>query len=389
LIRWRGASVAVAISFSLFAMVSAFTLVFMRAQMLALPLFVALMWLCLDDAQNDRLRWRTLLLVPLLVLWANMHGSALLGTAIATVYLLYRSGRMASLHRRRDASLYAVLSAIAGLTVVATPFGFGVVHYYTAFVGNSAMGAADFEWDPPNFPTLGFFQFVVPLALACAAAVLAWRKGRGVSFLVIGGLVLTAVAAGLAMRNNVWLGMVAAVVLAESAASWIPTQPYSIRFMRVLAIAGAILGLIGVGRLAGETSARFEILAPKAAIEGAAAYAGAHPCSLVLADILSVSALLWHDPWMAGRVEFDGRIEIYRPQALRRWVDFQAADEPRSLDVARGYGILIASSRSPGLVRELSRLPGASVLGHDSHGISVLGDHAADRSCSRAVPRPA
>jgi hypothetical protein len=389
LLRWRGASVAVAISFSSFAMVSSFTLVFVRAQILVLPLFVALMWLCLDDAEHDDLRLRTLLLLPLLVLWANMHGSALLGSSLATVYLLYRAGQMVVLHRQRTASLYALLSAVTALTVIATPFGFGVVHYYTAFAGNSAMGAADFEWDPPTFPTLGFFQFVIPLALACTSAIFAWRKGRGVSLIVIGGMALTAVAASLAMRNNVWLGMVAAVVLAESAGGWIPTQPYSTKFLRVLAAAAAVLALIGVGRLASERNARFEILAPKAAVQGTAAYAAAHPCSLVLADILSVSALLWHDPWLAGRVEFDGRIEIYRPRALRRWVAFQAADGPRSLEVARGYGILIASSRSPALVRELSRLPGASVLGRDSHGIGILDAQTAVKSCSRAVARRA
>jgi len=375
LMRWRGASVALAVSFASFAMVSAFTLVFIRAQMLVLPLFVALLWLCLDDAAHDDLRWRTVLLVPLLVLWANMHGSALLGTAIATAYLLYRSGRMARLHQRRSASLYAGLSAVAGLTVIATPFGFGVLHYYTAFVGNTAIGAADLEWNSPAFPRLGFFQFVVPLALACASAIYARAKGHRVSLLVTGAMVLTAVAASLAMRNNVWLGIAAALLLAESAASWIPTQPYSIRFLRVLATAGAILAVVGVGRLTGESSARFEVLAPKSALRGTAAYARTHPCSLVLADILSVSALLWHDPWLAGRVAFDGRIEIYRPQALLRWVDFQSADGPRSLDVARGYGILIASSRPPRLARELSGLRGATVLGRDSHGVSVLTRH--------------
>src|SRR5207302_1927612 len=139
-------------------------------------------------------------------------------------------------------------------------------------------------------------------------------RGRRPSLLVLGGVVLTAVAAALAMRNNVWLGMVAALLIADTAAAWIPTQSYSVTFLRILSMTGAVLAVGGIGRLAAASDGRFQILAPKHAIESAAAYAAAHPCTRALADILSVSALLWHHPWMAGRVAFDGRIEVYRPR---------------------------------------------------------------------------
>jgi hypothetical protein len=383
LMRRRGASVAVAISFAPFAMVSAFTLVFIRAQMLVLPLFIGVLWLCLEDSKEERFQRRTLLIAPLLVLWANLHGSVLLAVVMATAYAVYRALHLIGRGDGRSAVRYAGLAIACSMTLLATPYGASVFQYYTQFVGNKAMGAADFEWDPPAFPTLGFFQFAVPLGMACFGAILGWSRGRRPSIVVTAAVVITAAAAATAMRNNVWLGMIAALLVAETAGSWIATREYSASFLRLLALLAVSMGAIGVGRLALEGNQRFEVLAPERAIKSASAYAGTHPCARVLADITSVSALLWHYPWMAGRVGFDGRIEVYEPSALLQWVDFQAATGPQSLRLARGYAILMASSRSPMLVRELAGLRTDSALGRGPRGISVLNQAARNAGCQR------
>jgi hypothetical protein len=380
LMRRRGTSAPLTIAFASFAMVSAFTLVFIRAQMLALPLFPALLWLCLADAENEQARWWVWLVIPLLALWGNLHGSVLLGAAVGSAYLLYRSCLMLVRRRVRSAVVYGGLAVAAVLTLIATPYGTGIVHYYREFAGNGAVRAADLEWAPPAFPALSFFQFVVPLALAFISTAVAWSRGRRPSLIVVGAVVLSAVASGLAMRNNVWLGMAAALLLAETASSWIPTQAPRISFLRTLTVLAAIFAVVGVVRLSTQASQRFEVLAPQRAINAAATYATAHPCSRVLADILSVSALLWHDPSLAGRVAFDGRIEAYPQSALRSWVAFQNADGPRAFQIASTYPILIGSSRFPTLVRRLAALPGGTVLGRGSHGIAVL-NHGASSGC--------
>jgi hypothetical protein len=381
LMRRRGSSVAVAISFSSFAMVSAFTLVFIRAQMLVLPLFVAVLWICLRDSERSSFSRSALLIVPLLALWANLHGSAVLAAGLAAGYSLYRCGRMLFHRERASAAGYAGLVALIGLTLLATPYGPGVLHYYAEFLGNKAMGAADFEWDPPTFPTLGFFQFVVPLALVSSGVLISFLRGRRPSMLLVAGVAVTATAAGIAMRNNVWLGILAALLLAETAGTWIPTRRYSVTFMRAVGVLAVVSAATGIGRLAFESSQRFEILAPQRAIRSAATYARSHPCAKVLADIVTVSALLWHEPWLAGRVGYDGRIEVYKPRALMDWVDFQAAIGSRPLATARGYTILMASSRSPRLMRELTDLSGSTVLDRDSTGITVLRDPARNAAC--------
>ena len=56
-----------------------------RAQTAALPLFAGVLWLLVDAARRG-VRRRTLLVLPALVVWANLHGSVVLG-AILTMLL--------------------------------------------------------------------------------------------------------------------------------------------------------------------------------------------------------------------------------------------------------------------------------------------------------------
>jgi len=85
----------------------------LRAQTTALPLFAGTLWL-LVDASRRGVRKRSLLVLPLLVVWANLHGSVVLG-AMLTVLL----GIMELIRRRRLGWLPAVLVVFAPLCVLA------------------------------------------------------------------------------------------------------------------------------------------------------------------------------------------------------------------------------------------------------------------------------
>jgi hypothetical protein len=375
--RRLGASLALTIGFASFAMVAGFTLIFIRAQTLALPLFPALLWLCVVDSGRRSVSWRPVLIVPLIALWANMHGSAVLGAALAGGYLSWRVLQMTHDRRRRDAAAYAALAVAAPLAVLATPYGAGVLHYYRSFVGNSAMGAADLEWDPPALLSFPFFQMLAPIVLAAISCLLARWRGSRLSGLLLFSTAVTALAAATAIRNNVWLGMTTSLMLAHTARAWVPTRPESNTFLRMTAAAAVVLSAVGVGRLASQSSSRYETLAPNQAIAATAAYAAAHPGALVLADAVSVSALLWKDPWLAGRVAFDGRIEAYRQQALLGWVAFQAGSGPEVRRLSAAYRLLLVSSRSRALERRLLDLPQASTLARDARGLVVVNRAAA------------
>jgi hypothetical protein len=108
-------------------------------------------------------------------------------------------------------------------------------------------------------------------------------------------------------------------------------------------------------------------------IDSAAAYASTHPCTRVLADTLGSSALLWHDPWLAGRIGFDARYEQFPPPALMRLLTFVSAQSPRWLGTTTGYRVLIGDNAfSPPLVQRLQHLAGARVLASDRAGIALV-----------------
>jgi hypothetical protein len=71
-----------------------------RTQSFAYPLFAAFLLLLLDDARAPGRR--VLLALPLLVLWANIHGSVVLGAALTALYglLLIRRHLPSSLRTR-------------------------------------------------------------------------------------------------------------------------------------------------------------------------------------------------------------------------------------------------------------------------------------------------
>jgi hypothetical protein len=272
----------------------------------------------------------------------------------------------------------------AALSPLATPYGIHVLTYYSAFVGNQAVRLADVEWGPPVFPALSFFQFVVPIGLCLVSLVLARRRGRPWPALLIGGVAVTAIAAFLAMRNNVWLGMATAVLLAETSSAWIPTREATRGFLAVASVLAVALALAGVGRLAVRSDGGYESLAPMRSLTATASYAAEHTCARVLADNLGVSALLWRYPSMAGRVAFDGRIEAYRQRDLRTWVAYQGVEGSHWQATVKPYQLLVGSSLQDSLlVSRLARLPDGVVLAREPRGIAVLNGAAA--SCGPAV----
>jgi hypothetical protein len=97
-------------------------------------------------------------------------------------------------------------------------------------------------------------------------------------------------------------------------------------------------------------------LMPLATTQAGYRAAQADPHALVLGDLDSSALMLWLHPDMARRVEFDPRLEIYRPGDLTRWIDFTRTQGPGWFSLARGADVLLATRTwSPGLTRALER----------------------------------
>jgi hypothetical protein len=341
-----------------------------RAQSFAYPLFALTLWLVVADSRGPRLRARTWLVLPVLVLWANTHGSVLIGAAMVALYAGYR----AVVVRRtgpRAVLGYLALGAAGAVSVLCTPYGAAIIGYYKS-VNRVAPALSHYvtEWQRPNplyLVSMGFFALLIACVIAVAVA---WRRGTRPD------PVLAAIALGLlimaltAIRNQAFFAfpgsLLAADTLARSSAGRAPAL--SPAFSRVVAGALAAAALAGGALIATEPAAKFESLVPVRAIDVAAALAARHPGARVLADEWSSPPMLWLHPAMFGRVGYDARLEQFSVAQLNAYATFLSARRPGWQRLLRGYDLVVVNLKQhEWLGTALTRLPGWRVAysGHD------------------------
>ena len=162
-----------------------------RAQLFALVLFPALLLVLRSEEEAPSRRiW---IVVPLLALWSNLHGSALVGLGLLLVYLVGERGR------RRPAESAAVGLASL-LALCATPALWSTPAYYTDALTNEAARRGYGLWAPLSV-TSGF-----DLLLATAALLLlvGFVRARPRPWQFAAALVLAAFTVH-AARNGIWL----------------------------------------------------------------------------------------------------------------------------------------------------------------------------------------
>src|SRR5438105_789421 len=91
--RRRGGSARTVALMTTLALMTIIMSAQLRAQSFAYVLFVAVAWFLIEDARRPSLR--VFLTLPLLAIWANLHGSVVLGVALVGLrgFLLAFSGR--------------------------------------------------------------------------------------------------------------------------------------------------------------------------------------------------------------------------------------------------------------------------------------------------------
>jgi hypothetical protein len=345
-----------------------------RAQSFAYPLIVGLIWLLVDDWERQRLRWWFAAFLPVLVLWANVHGSVLLAAALFAGYGAVRAARHVwARHWRRGAG-YAAVGGLGALTPFATPYGFSVLGYYETVLGNATMRRFSLEWTPPSLAYTTSIAFFIFVGLVVAAV--AYAVGRGFRPSPVAAVVATVflLLASQAVRNQAWFALAGAVLAAEALARTRPAPPRLPRSVRAAGAGAILVAAVVIGVVVGTTSpSRFETLTPRLAVAAAAEYAAANPGAQILADDWASSALLWRFPATAGRVAYDARLNHYSEDELARWFSFVTVSGPDWFEAARGYDVLVASRTDhPTLAGRLARLHGWRVLHSDADGIVVV-----------------
>jgi hypothetical protein len=164
-----------------------------RAQVWSLPLFVLMVALLRQESQRPSRRiW---LVVPLVIVWGNLHGAVLVGVAVAGAYLL--------LDRIRQEPLTSIcVGAVMVGALWVTPAGLRSHLYYIGVLGNEAARRGEGLWAPIDLgSTFGWLMLVSSVALLFGA--LRHRIPLWEYAVVAGLLVMTFQAA----RNGIWLAM--------------------------------------------------------------------------------------------------------------------------------------------------------------------------------------
>jgi hypothetical protein len=297
----RGASPTAILLFSVLAFAAAPWGLQVRAQSLALPLFaLTLLLLELDRP------WLTL---PVLGVWANVHGSVVVGAAVVVAYAVCR--------RRR-----ALLAA--PLMVLASPYVLELPRYYRTMLLDPPFGSAVAEWQrtTPSPLTAVFF------ALLTATALLVVRRRRLAAFdLVV--LALGAAVALDAIRGIVWFAL-GALALVPAVATRDPGR-IRLRGSRQT-VASLLVAVAAVGFAAARPAQAYESRVPEPVL---AAAAGHGP---IFANEASADWLLWRDPSL--RVAYDVQFEtLTKPQIdrLLAWRNFG----PGWRHVVTGYSVVV------------------------------------------------
>ena len=346
-----------------------------RAQSFAYPLFAGLVWLMLADLDRGRFGRANLIGLPILVLWANLHGSVLLGAGLLASLWAWRAAAGLRAGAGSDAGRYLALAAASLACPLATPYGLDIIGYYSRLLSDPALRVAN-EWQSASF-ALSDLPF-----LAVAAAVLglaAHASGRGLSAprVQLAGLAALGLAGAYALRYQVWFTLAATPVLAQVAAELRAGRPAGRPFAgRLAAPCAALLAAftvaaaVFVGTAPGSAYTR---AVSSTALDASARYALAHPDARILADDVTGSALLWQYPRLAGRVAYDSRIEIYRPAGFLAFARYLSVQGAHWMAPARGYQVLAVScSYHPALCPALAAQPGWRVLARSVGGIVLV-----------------
>jgi hypothetical protein len=347
-----------------------------RTQAFAMPLFVATAYLLVADcrAPSRRVYW----CFPILVLWANLHGSVALGALLvamrgATVAWERRSVLLSS---PRQWVRPLLLVGGASVCLLITPYGASIISYYhTMFLGSSVMHAVS-EWQPITSASVTAIPFFI------TAAILTWCLGRNSSRATLFdqlALLVLAVCSIEVIRNVLFFALFALIVM-PLVLGVKPREDTGTGVQRRVAINGLLLGLALFATLIGTAAA---LLRPASTIEFHYQRMGvltaververADPSVKVLTDVRFSDWLLWRDPSLTGRVASDARWELLTPKqmtAIQNVFNVTGTDWTAG---AQGYRLVVLDRKyDPAAIQAFVREPGSRILYDDGERVVIL-----------------
>ena len=338
----------------------------MRAQVFALPLFTGLVWLLASEARNPTRR--VFLVFPMLVVWANLHGSVALAamlTMLLGVIELVRS-------RGRSARRSALLVALPPLAVLATPYGpFDTADYYRLLLLDPPFPrdlVTEWRASDPGTDTLLFY------ALAAAALVVVGLGRRRVTLFDALALAVTFVGALTAIRGIPWFALACMVLLPVAIGRTLegkaPRRPR--RWTASSRSPQSACSRSPWRSLSSATKSGTSSAGPTTRWSRSRRTSPA-PTGPVYATSRDADWMLWRIPELRGRLAHDVRFEIFDRVTFERIVRFRGEQGDNWKSVTNGYDVVVLETGTPedSHVPDFLAEPGVETLYQDER-ITVI-----------------
>ena len=325
-----------------------------RAQMLALPLYTGLLWLLASEARRPTRRvW---LALPILVLWANIHGSVALGALLLMLLGAYELVRS----RGRSWLRSVALIVLPPLAVLVTPYGpIDTISYYHLLIVDPPFAGrvTEWQWAAPAVNTLFFYVLI-----AIAILLVIWGRKR-LALFDLAVLALTLVGAVTAIRGIVWFALACMIFLPvaigrrlESRKPGEPRRRFN--FALTAALAGALV-VVALSSFLRPTS-WYEMYWPSKAVE--AVRAELEPSDKVFLSDLFSDWMLFKIPELRGRVAYDVRFELYDEEFFERLSRYSAEEGADWKAFADGYRIVVVDETRRSHTADFLAEPGARAI---------------------------
>lgn len=279
-----------------------------RPHLLTLPLLAA--WTAGLVRAREKDQIPSLLLLLLMPLWANLHGSFAFGLALAGAFAIEA---LLEKPRTKTAILWLLFLAAATASALLTPFGLEGLLFPLKMMGMQGLGHIG-EWQPSDFAKLS------PFAIALLAALFVFGSGKvrvpPVRLVMLLGLIWLALTHS---RHQMLLGVVAPLLLAPSLAqTWWAREARGNSLFAGLAI--FLLGITIVTRLMLPVMRGDDAVTPATAL--------AHvPRALRETPVMNDYAFGGYLIWSDVKPFIDSRADLYGDIFLRDYAAITSPDK--------------------------------------------------------------
>jgi hypothetical protein len=336
-----------------------------RPQMFSVLGFAVLLIVLSADvkAPSRRVWW----LIPMMALWANLHGVVVIGALLVMLRAAF------DVFQRRIARGVA-LGSLAACTPFCTPYALELPRYFREIghLQDPARRLPILEWGRVSWPSDIPFFCIFAATMLLLIFVYVKKKSRGTfeSLVILG----TGLGAWQACRHLQWFGLALAAYGPQllDAVPAIRDGHVLGRVAKLLSVLAPVALVVALIRFALMRDDTIEQDYPNGMLPTLADAVDQHPGWHLAASDRFADWALWHVPAVRGRIENDVRFELIDEQQARDMGAFLFPEPGWEAIYKDAKLILVARKFHPALDKKVGGLPGVQVLWESDLGRLVV-----------------